>query len=172
MRIGEYIKYKRQSLGLSQAQLAERLKISKQAVSKWEKGAAVPDVMTIPDIAGVLNVEPEFLMRIIWIGETGEHVNYFVSVNIEKKRRPSYLLRIYEIDDFSGAKELYEKICSGQNEAVLQTLIDYYNCDPHINFFVELWEAVYYADDEAPSKSLVIDSMKLNSLIKSHAQEI
>ena len=171
MRIGEYIKYKRQSLGYSQMQLAERLEISKQAVSKWENGTAVPDVMIIPDIADVLKVKPDFLMKIIWIGETGEYVKHFIVVNVKEKNRSSYAIKVYDVQDFFCAKEFYDKICTGQNESVMQTLIDYYIYDPSRTFTVTLSESVYYAEDELPYKSLLIESYQLNSLIKSHIQK-
>ena len=171
MRIGEYIKYKRQTLGYSQKQFAERLAISKQAVSKWENGTSIPDIMMLPNIAYILKVKAEFLVKIIWMGETGECVRHFIFVNVKDKHQPSYAVQIYEVDDFLYAKEVYDKICSGQNELVMQTLIDYYEYDPSRTFTVTLSEAVYYAEDDEPYKSLLIESYELNSLIKSHVQK-
>lgn len=173
MRIGEYIKYKRQALGYSQKQFADRLGISKQAVSKWENGTALPDIMTIPDIACILRVKRESLVKIIWIGETGERVAHFVSLNVEEKNSFGYLIKVYEIDDFLYAKEIYDNICAGQNELVMQTLIDYYTYDPFRTFTVTLSESVSYDEDEdeEPYKALLIESHELNSLIKSHIQE-
>lgn len=170
MRIGEYIKYKRQSLGYSQKQLAERLEISKQAVSKWENGTSLPDIMVIPDIAYVLNVKPEFLMKIIWIGETGERISYFVTVNVKEKRSSSYMIKLYELDYFPDAKDIFDKICAGQIESMMQTLFDYYDYNPDRSFTVKLSESVYYVQDEEPYKSLLIESRNLNSLVKSRAQ--
>ena len=171
MRIGEYIKYKRQSLGYSQNQFAERLEISKQAVSKWENGSAVPDIMTIPNIAFILKVKPEFLMKIIWIGDTGEYVNHFIFVNVKEKKRISYAVKIYEVDDFIYAKDIYDNICTGQNESVMQILMDYYTYDPNRIFTVTLSESVYRVEDGLPYKSLQIESFNLNSLIKSWVKE-
>ena len=171
MRIGEYIKYKRQALGYSQKQLAERLEISKQAVSKWESGTATPDIMSIPNIADVLKVDPEFLVKTIWIGETGERIRHFVLVDVKEKRRTSHSIKVYDIDDFPYAKEVYDKICMGQNESVMKILMDYYEYDTSRKFTVTLSEAVYYAEDEEPYKSLLIESYELNSLIKSHVQK-
>lgn len=42
MNIGEIIKSARENLGLTQEDLAEKLEVSRQAVSKWELGASVP----------------------------------------------------------------------------------------------------------------------------------
>ena len=168
MRIGEYIKYKRQALGYSQKQFADRLEISKQAVSKWENGTAIPDIMNIPDIAYILKVKPEFLVKIIWIGETGERIRHFIFVNVKEKKHPSYAVQIYEVDDFLDSKEVYDKICTGQNESVMQTLIDCYKHDPSRTFTTTLSEALYHAGDDEPYKSLLIESRELNSLIKSY----
>ena len=170
MRIGEYIKYKRQSLGYSQKQLAEFLEISKQAVSKWENGSALPDMMAIPNIAYLLNVKPEFLMKIIWTGETGERVNHFVSVNVKEKNRTLYAVKIYAVDDFLHAKDVYDKICAGQDQSVMQTLMDYYTHNPDRTFTVTLSESVYRVEDDLPYKTLRIESFNLNSLVKSFAQ--
>lgn len=55
LKTGEVISKRRKELGLTQNQLAQRLNISFQAVSKWENGTAYPDVATLPNLAAVLN---------------------------------------------------------------------------------------------------------------------
>ena len=42
MNISDIIRQAREELGLTQEDLAERLEVSRQAVSKWELGASVP----------------------------------------------------------------------------------------------------------------------------------
>ena len=49
--IGANIAAYRKSSGLTQAGLAERLNYSDKAVSKWERGESVPDVMTLVQLA-------------------------------------------------------------------------------------------------------------------------
>ena len=170
MRIGEYIRYKRGSFGYSQNQLAERLGISKQAVSKWEAGTALPDVMIIPDIAAVLKVKPEFLMKIIWTGETSEYVDHFVCVDVRENDGTSYSIKIYRIDDFLYAKDVFCSIYSGENELVIGVLADYFAHDPRRSFAVKLSEAVYAEEDELPYKSLLIETRRLDSLVKSRSR--
>jgi len=46
----------RKARGLTQDELAARLNITPQAVSKWERGAGLPDVTLFPDIAKLLGV--------------------------------------------------------------------------------------------------------------------
>ncbi len=53
MTIGKNIAALRKKCGLTQAQLGERLGVSNQAISKWEKGMNLPDVMLLPQIAKV-----------------------------------------------------------------------------------------------------------------------
>jgi transcriptional regulator with XRE-family HTH domain len=55
IEIGQYISKCRKSLGLSQKQLADKLFISFQAISKWETGESLPNVSMIMDLADILN---------------------------------------------------------------------------------------------------------------------
>ncbi len=54
--IGEKIKAFRLDAGLSQTQLAQKLGISSQAVSKWETNFSQPDITLLPEIASLFGV--------------------------------------------------------------------------------------------------------------------
>ena len=56
MKIGEQIKRLRKERNMTQEQLAEKIGISFQAVSKWENDISLPDVATLPIIAGFFGV--------------------------------------------------------------------------------------------------------------------
>ena len=60
--LGERIRQFRNEKGLSQAQLAERLHVVRQTVSKWEKGASVPDAELLLQLARALDVPAERLL--------------------------------------------------------------------------------------------------------------
>ena len=60
--IGDRIKQKRKELGLTQAELGEKLNITDRAVSKWEQGEGDPNLSIIPDIAKVLGVSLDYLL--------------------------------------------------------------------------------------------------------------
>lgn len=62
MNIGKIIKRLRLSSGLTQEQLAERLHISGQAVSKWENETALPDIVLLPALADCFGVTIDELM--------------------------------------------------------------------------------------------------------------
>ncbi len=49
--IGHNIAAQRKRCGLTQAELAEKLNYSDKAVSKWERGDSIPDVLTLAQLA-------------------------------------------------------------------------------------------------------------------------
>ncbi|MCL2797203.1 MAG: pentapeptide repeat-containing protein [Firmicutes bacterium] len=57
MVLGERIAIARKGANLSQTELAASLSVSPQAVSKWERGESLPDVITLSKIAQVLHVK-------------------------------------------------------------------------------------------------------------------
>ncbi len=52
----------RKAVGLTQEQLGEKLGISGQAVSKWERGEAMPDILTLPDLCDALGTTLDSLL--------------------------------------------------------------------------------------------------------------
>ena len=56
-QIGTNIATNRKKNGLTQAGLAEKLNYSDKAVSKWERGESVPDVLTLVQLAEVFQVD-------------------------------------------------------------------------------------------------------------------
>ena len=60
--VGRHIAKCRKENGLTQADLAEQLHVTRQAVSSWETGRTLPDLPTIVHIAECLNVSAERLI--------------------------------------------------------------------------------------------------------------
>lgn len=54
--IGKNIKELRISADLTQRALAYKLRVSVQAVSKWEQERSLPDITLLPDIAKLFSV--------------------------------------------------------------------------------------------------------------------
>ncbi len=52
--LNENLKQLRKSKGLSQEELAIRLNVVRQTISKWEKGLSVPDADMLIKIADIL----------------------------------------------------------------------------------------------------------------------
>src|SRR5512145_1380156 len=55
--IGNKIAEARKKVNISQAELAQRLFISSQAVGKWERGESMPDIVTFNRLAEILGVD-------------------------------------------------------------------------------------------------------------------
>lgn len=65
MKMGGRIRLKREEAGISQEQLGEKLGVSFQAVSGWERNNSLPDTARLPMLAKALNTSVSFL-----VGET------------------------------------------------------------------------------------------------------
>lgn len=55
----------RKSKGYTQEELAKKLNISSQAVSKWENAQSLPDIALLPALAGILETDIDTLMGYI-----------------------------------------------------------------------------------------------------------
>lgn len=60
--LGAAIRARRLALPLTQAELAERLNISAQAVSLWERGETAPDLSLLPDLCCILGCPVDALL--------------------------------------------------------------------------------------------------------------
>ncbi|MBQ8834277.1 MAG: helix-turn-helix domain-containing protein [Oscillospiraceae bacterium] len=96
----------RQEKGLTQEQAAEKLGVSGQAVSRWECGTTLPDVMLLPQIARMYGVTVDDLYR------------------EEARAYPSYaqrLLAVYEAsgrtEDFLAAEQEFSRIAPSERTA-------------------------------------------------------
>ncbi len=63
MLLAEKIIFLRKQKGWSQEELADRLEISRQSVSKWESGASVPELDKIIGMSHIFGVSTDFLLK-------------------------------------------------------------------------------------------------------------
>ena len=57
MKFGENLKLIRKSKKMSQEQLAEKVNVSRQSVSKWETGDAYPEMSNILELCKIFNIK-------------------------------------------------------------------------------------------------------------------
>ena len=62
MNLAEKILELRKANSLSQEQLAEKMGVSRQSVSKWESGDSLPDVDRLPELSRIFNVTTDYLL--------------------------------------------------------------------------------------------------------------
>jgi class 3 adenylate cyclase len=60
--LGARIRKRREARGLKQADLASALRVTPQAVSKWERGENAPDIVVLVPLARLLDVSVEWLL--------------------------------------------------------------------------------------------------------------
>ncbi len=61
-QLGSRIAERRRARGLTQVQVAVHMGVSPQAVSKWERGLACPDLVFLDDLAELLDIGLEELL--------------------------------------------------------------------------------------------------------------
>lgn len=62
VEFGEKLKQLREEKGMTQQKIAEKLYVTRQAVSRWECGARYPDLLTAKKIAQILDVSMDELL--------------------------------------------------------------------------------------------------------------
>lgn len=62
--LGDRIRDARKAAGLTQRQLAEKIKVSNTSISNWEKGVSRPDPDTIQYLCWALNVQPNYFFSV------------------------------------------------------------------------------------------------------------
>ena len=62
-KMGNFIADQRKLLGMTQADLGNKLMVTDKAVSKWERGLGFPDINTLESLAEALHVSVNELMR-------------------------------------------------------------------------------------------------------------
>ena len=80
LKIGKFIAQRRKMINLTQAQLAEKLGITDRAVSKWERGIAMPDSSIMLELCGILEITVNDLL-------SGEVVTTMENYNKEMENK-------------------------------------------------------------------------------------
>lgn len=63
MNIGERIYELRRKNSMSQEDLAEKMNVSRQSISKWESSQSVPEVEKIIQLSNILNVSTDWILK-------------------------------------------------------------------------------------------------------------
>ena len=61
-KVGEQIATLRKAKGITQNELGERIGVSFQAVSKWERGETLPDITLLPDLAKIFETTTDYIL--------------------------------------------------------------------------------------------------------------
>jgi transcriptional regulator with XRE-family HTH domain len=100
MILAEKIVLLRKKNGWSQEELASRLNVSRQSISKWESAASIPDINKILELSKIFGVTTDFLLKDSMEGmETGE------STGAEEETENQHSITLDEANDFIKSKE-------------------------------------------------------------------
>lgn len=126
-KIGNKIAEARKKATISQAQLAEQLFISPQAVGKWERGESMPDITTFNRLAEILEVDFNYFSENFQSSATGavqDEPLVKQSPELQDEKQKGKLnwdmSRGNWVDaDFSGLNNLHEKFSSSNMQRCL-----------------------------------------------------
>lgn len=90
-----FFKY-RKAKGFTQEEMAEKMEVSRQSVSKWENGEAIPDLSKVIKIAELLEVSVDELCGRETINkiETNQNIKAEQDIKLELKTNPFHTLLI------------------------------------------------------------------------------
>lgn len=87
MELSEKILTLRKSKDLTQEQLAERLGVSRQSISKWESGQAIPELEKIVKLSGIFDATTDYLLK------TSEIDELSIKTEILEKQQQQMMIR-------------------------------------------------------------------------------
>lgn len=133
IEIGKKIKSLRLQKGMTQEELATKLNISSQAISKWENNVTMPDIQILPDLSVILGVTIDELFALT------------DDTHLERIENMIYNEHFISKDDFNYAEHfLKEKLSDDEKKSQCLTLL----AELHIHRSDEHREiASHYAKD-------------------------
>lgn len=141
IEIGKKIKTLRLQKGLTQEELAAKLNMSSQAISKWENNVTMPDIQMLPNLSVILGVTIDELFALT------------DDTHLERIENMIYNEQFISKDDFNYAEQfLKEKLNNDEKKSQCLTLLaelHIHRSDEHRKF------AFHYAKDAlilAPDK--------------------
>lgn len=88
MNLAQRLQDLRKNAGYSQEEVAERLDVSRQAVSKWESGQGNPEVENIIKLAEIFHVSTDFIL----LGREREVVMPLEKAGMSKEARIAFCI--------------------------------------------------------------------------------
>lgn len=128
-KISGFLKHMRLDAGLTQLNVAERLGLTPQAVSKWERGESMPDITMLPEIAKIYGIRVEDILA---AGITGKDedlnditrlLNTFIDDRIFSRVLKEFG-KAKGIQDLNVPMDIFMALNGQQKDLVLELLLD------------------------------------------------
>lgn len=154
MTLEEQIKYYRKQVGLSQEKMAEKIGVSRQAITKWENGTGTPDISNLMAIAELFQIS----------------IDELLSNEKSEKTQPKYIYESkteYDIDN----KKNYDLNFGGANTAILKAYdgekIEVYL----LSNIIKDIQSDYKVKIDDNKNGIDVDLKRLNNATEAHAKE-
>lgn len=123
IEIGKYIRKRRIEMHLTQKELAEKLNLSFQAISKWETGSTLPDTSILLELSDALEISVD---QILNAGVFRKRMNKKVNI----KQVAETIDSIFKVKDVLGPNNgIYKTMMAGLNSDMDEPFEDMYK-DP------------------------------------------
>ena len=103
MEVGNQIKKYRQSINLTQEELAEKIYVTRQTVSNWEYGKNYPDLNSLIMLCDLFNISLDILVK----GDVIEMKKQVVQDDVRKFKRDSVIFTVLMIVTLLSAIPLF-----------------------------------------------------------------
>lgn len=103
MEVGNQIKKYRQSINLTQEELAEKIYVTRQTVSNWENGKNYPDLNSLIMLCDLFNISLDILVK----GDVIEMKKQVVQDDVRKFKRDSVIFTVLMIVTLLSAIPLF-----------------------------------------------------------------
>ena len=142
--LGKRIVAHRKRLGLTQDQLAEKMGVTAQAVSKWENDQSCPDISALPQLADIFGITVDALLG----RESAEDPVHAEPITEEPAATPSYEWFVENEEDETQKPHLNLTFSSGKKTyigpalwviAVGLVYLANVLCSWHLSFWEVLW---------------------------------
>ncbi|MDY4604021.1 helix-turn-helix transcriptional regulator [Clostridium tertium] len=157
MEIGQRIKKCRQNLGMSREELAEKIKLSKYAIAKYEQGQRTPDGLLLSKISEALGISISYLLEPKFI-DSKRLTNLLTTKGISQ----SDLINELELNsDIVNSFFNNCEITTSEQIKNLEKISDYFNVNDE--YILGETEFKFFEDYEIANFSLIFDSIKESS---------
>lgn len=103
MEVGNQIKKYRQSIKLTQEELAEKIYVTRQTVSNWERGKNYPDLNSLIMLCDLFNISLDILVK----GDVIEMKKQVVQDDVRKFKRDTVIFTVLMIVTLLSAIPLF-----------------------------------------------------------------
>ena len=111
-KTGAFLAARRKELGLTQQDLGEQLGVTNKTISRWETGAYLPDLATIPELCRILVIS----VNEFFLGET-------IPPEELREKSDRNILDLWEADAGLRRKKFWSELLGGGGTGLLVSML-------------------------------------------------